>query len=96
MKKTIDEIYLHYKKFLEIQDIDKNTAETIMKVFGDNSNNDEDFDCASSTEEEDSPTSPGRKIKKIKKLDTVNYEAAKHLYTATTTRITERSPTISK
>ena len=94
MKKLIDEIYSHYNKFLEIQDIDKNTAETIMKIFKDDTNNDADFDCASSTDEEDSPKSPGRKIKKVKKLDTVNYEASKHLYTATTTRNKERYETM--
>ena len=92
MKKTIDEIYAHYRKYTEIQDIDKNTAETMHQIFKDNDDDDEEFDFASSTDEEDAPRSPGRKIKKIKKLDTRNYEAAKHIYTATTTRRLETLP----
>ena len=62
-----------------------------MKIFKDNDENEKDFGLVSSTEEEDSPMSPSRKIKKVKKLDTVNFEAANHIYTATTTRFRAES-----
>ena len=36
MKQSVDEIYLHYKRFMDTKDLDKNTADTMIQIFKDN------------------------------------------------------------
>ena len=78
---TIQRLYEHFQKFMEIQDIDKNTAETMLMIFKSNTDDGDQFDFESSEEEVE--VSPGKQLAAAQKQDNNYNEAGKFLYKAT-------------
>ena len=58
LKRNIDKIYSHYKKFMDVQDADIAMVEVMNRVFDDCVDDEEDEE--SSEQDEEAPKSPGK------------------------------------